>query len=261
MEKSKENKGITLLALIILIIVMSILITTAIYSGVGSVRYTRFMKIKSEMEIMQSNVNSWYEKYINKDESVLDYGEIVNYSDYDKEFMYVGADETIAQNYRLFRSQYIKDTLGIDGIDYDYLISIKDRTVVLVEGIIYQDKLYYIPDDFDLKNVGVSETEITVDFNLTCGRNPKNLKEEVVFIHNLKFYDTGREINISKFNIEYSTDGSNWTNVSSANSKTEYNENTAYMVKTKDDGNYTIRIRLRDGEPLKLNNEILQKNQ
>ena len=57
----KNNKGITLVSLVITIIVLLILASVFIYSGVNTVRYTKFNKVKSEISIIQTNVNSWYQ--------------------------------------------------------------------------------------------------------------------------------------------------------------------------------------------------------
>lgn len=229
MKKAKENSGITLVALIVLIIVMAILITTAIYSGVGSIKYVRFMKIKSEIETLQASVNSWHEKYMNGDENILLRGEAVNYDDYKKEF----DQELVTEyaNYRLYTAKYLVDDIGIDGIENDYLISIKDRNVILVDGLIYQGEIFYGTKDFEVYNTEVEDPISSVSFDLHLGNNPKNLKEECIFIHNIHFYDNGREIKVSKFNIQYSSDGTNWNTINSTTSKTKFNGNDAYLFK------------------------------
>ena len=61
----KNEKGITLASLTLTIIILIILSAVAINSGVGTIRYTKFNKAKSEIEIMQTNVNSWYQEYMN----------------------------------------------------------------------------------------------------------------------------------------------------------------------------------------------------
>ena len=53
----KNNKGITLASLVLTIIVLLILASIFIYSGVNTVRYTKFNKAKSEISVVQTNVN------------------------------------------------------------------------------------------------------------------------------------------------------------------------------------------------------------
>ena len=255
MKKAKENSGITLVALIVLIIVMAILITTAIYSGVGSIKYVRFMKIKSEIETLQASVNSWYEKNMNGDESISQRGQVIDPDDYENELGHASGIEN--ENYRLYTAKYLVEDIGVDGIENDYLISVKDRDVILIGGLIYQGELYYTDDDFEIYETEVDAPISSVSFNLHCGNNPKNLKEECIFIHNIHFYDNGREIKVSKFNIEYSIDGTNWNTINSSTSKTKYNENDAYLFKIKDDGTYQVKITDRKGKyiPTNINDE------
>ena len=70
----KKNKGITLISLIILIIIMIILGTVSIYSGTNTIRYSKYMRAKSEMQTLQAQVNSWYEDYNSGKSEVLEYG-------------------------------------------------------------------------------------------------------------------------------------------------------------------------------------------
>ena len=50
----KNNKGITLISLIITIIVLIILATTAIYSGVSTINASKLTAFETELRIMQS---------------------------------------------------------------------------------------------------------------------------------------------------------------------------------------------------------------
>ena len=61
----KNNKGITLASLVLTIIVLLILASIFVYSGVNTVRYTKFNKAKSEISVVQTNVNSWYQELKN----------------------------------------------------------------------------------------------------------------------------------------------------------------------------------------------------
>ena len=66
-RKMKNEKGITLISLVITIIVLLILATISINAGTGTIRYSNYNKAKAEMQAMQDNVNSWYDEYANID--------------------------------------------------------------------------------------------------------------------------------------------------------------------------------------------------
>ena len=50
----KKNKGITLISLIITIIILIILASTAIYSGKGAIESSKLSAFEAELRIMQS---------------------------------------------------------------------------------------------------------------------------------------------------------------------------------------------------------------
>ena len=253
MKNAKDSKGITLISLIVLIIVLGILSSIAIYSGMGTLRYTRFMSARSQVEIMQTNVNSWYSS---KDENMKNYGTQVSYNDYKDAFDAAEVSESDSQTYRLFTPKYLEETLGVNGIDSDFLVSVQEREVILANGVRYQDKMYYTPEDFDLSNIKIDPVT-SVSFDLVCGLNPNNLTEEDIFVKDIKFYDSENEVKVSKFVIEYSTDnGTSWTAINSKNSMTELKANEssepfkAYGIKIGNDGDYSIRIKTNDGRAL-----------
>ena len=59
----RSNKGITLIALVITIIILLILSTIIIYSGQNVIKSSKFDIFSTELKAMQTNVNELYEKY------------------------------------------------------------------------------------------------------------------------------------------------------------------------------------------------------
>lgn len=58
----KNNKGITLVALIITIIILLILASVATYSGIGVIKSAKLTAFTTELKIMQTQVNEIYEE-------------------------------------------------------------------------------------------------------------------------------------------------------------------------------------------------------
>ena len=65
----KKNKGITMISLAITIIVLMILSSITVYSGVSTAKKSRYYNAIHQMKIMQSEVNDWYENKKNGDET------------------------------------------------------------------------------------------------------------------------------------------------------------------------------------------------
>lgn len=146
----KEDRGVTLIALGVTIIILIILAGIASYSGITNIKDSKVANVKAQLRVMQTMVNSWYQEFENGNTNVLEYGssDISNYSE-----VFNTAGITDTSGYRLFTSKYIKDDLDIDGISYDMLINIKNRNIILTKGVKGDDKMYYDLEDFGISNV------------------------------------------------------------------------------------------------------------
>lgn len=159
----KRNQGITMVALVITVMILIILASITTYSGLETARESRYYDTVSQMKVMQTKVNEIYEDYTNGDETVKtqisNYGQSIAASgkgtEAEKAYNSVKqSNSDVAGNfedYRYYYASYIKDTLDLDGMDYDFIINIKKRTVILVEGIQKDETTYYalcqIPDE------------------------------------------------------------------------------------------------------------------
>ena len=57
----KQNKGITMISLVVTVIVLMILASITTYSGISTAKESRYYNAVHQMKVMQSEVNSWYE--------------------------------------------------------------------------------------------------------------------------------------------------------------------------------------------------------
>lgn len=175
MNNVKNQKGVTMISLVITIIVLVILSTMVTHTGISSIRNSRFERFKKELETVQSNVDLWYEKYLDltfdeisigikipteKEESIKKQLEkMMNQSDQNG---LSGLDITTdnLNRYRYF-GKYEFENLQIDGIENDYIIDVKKRIAIVVDGYEFEGKKYYILDQ--IRNVvrGGSEVKET----------------------------------------------------------------------------------------------------
>ena len=278
----KNNKGITLASLVITIIILLILASVFVYSGVNTVRYTKYNKAKSEISVVQTNVNSWYQelknventdeyKALQTDDEKLQYKN--NFLD-DKGYGVTTDDPACSQkklddtleglndkgieienfdNYRYLSSTFLENKLGLNA-SYDYLANIEDRTVILFGGLEYNGEWYYTMEDFGLTNIK-SNTISGITFDLAQGDNTE------IVISNLKMTDNeNNKIDFSKFIVEYKKKGeANWTDVTKDIIKfedgEENNKTTKYKFTSGDIGEYIVKISTID-KKLPSENEI-----
>lgn len=160
MNKLKKNaKGITLISLVVTIIILVILSSIITYSGLSSIRNNKFEKLRFEMEIVQANVNLWYQQYIDVPNEEIDIGSPIPDSMLSElqgptgtlnkvkeiaDSMNIDMSNDIS-SYRYF-SKTDFESLQISGIENNYIIDIKKQIAILVEAYEYNGTNYYIID-------------------------------------------------------------------------------------------------------------------
>jgi len=246
--KLKENKGITLISLIISIIVLIILASVATYSGIHVINSSKLTAFTAEMKIMQSQVNSLYNKWknegvvttIGQDGTKNNYAgaDILNLgydldSQADEVFKANASGITDKTGYRLFNNDLIKG-LGIEGVEQSFFINIQKRSVVSYKGLKYEGQMYYTLEQLpkSLYNVeydgytdeNIDKPTFDVEANLISENKWK------IDIKNIKFNG-----NINKWRVQYKAEGaSNWSTT----------EDHSFIV----DGNLKYEIRIVNGD-------------
>ena len=171
----RKNKGITLISLIVMIIVIIILASVASRTGLSVIRESKYNRAISEMKIMQTKINEIYEDYKNGDET--QYGAEIpaqvqskaqtayNAVNPNNSHPEVGAFE----DYKYYSADYIKNTLDVDGIDGDYLVNIKTRTAISIDGAKNEGTTYYALCQISGEQYNVEYINPEVAFNPNGG--------------------------------------------------------------------------------------------
>lgn len=168
----KNNKAITLIVLVIMIIVILILAGVATTAGLNVVKETRYYNAIAKLKVMQTKVNEIYEQYTNENEEgkteIENYGQAITpdvvsvaniaYNSA-KNNNLTGTNIGELADFRLYTSNYIKNNLDLDNVDYDYIINIKTRTVVLLNGIVLDGKTYYSLGEIEGEQYNVEHVE------------------------------------------------------------------------------------------------------
>lgn len=150
----QNNKGITLIALVVTIIVLMILTSITTFYGKETINDSKYYNAISQMKIMQSNVNEKYEEYryiendSEKEDFKSDYGKDFSSSDNRLTTAISAMNDSInnnsnliriklnqKNNYKYFSVEYITEELDIEGITYDFAIDLDTRNVILLDGI------------------------------------------------------------------------------------------------------------------------------
>lgn len=265
----KNNKGITLASLVLTIIVLLILASIFVYSGANTIKYTKYNKAKSEISVIQTHVNAWYQEYKNlensdeykalqTDEQKLqyknnflndNYGVQANGSNCDSNKLAETVDAINIENieeYRYLSSDFLENKIGLN-VSFDYLVNIEERRVVLFGGIKYNEKWYFTAEDFNLMNVNGEVPINDSEFSLKQGYDKE------IIITDLKFKKNDEQVDISKFKILCASyNSNNWNDVTvSAIKYVDWKDNqTKYKFPVDNYGQYKIKITTTDNVEL-----------
>lgn len=147
MVKMKNNqKGITLVALTITIILMLVLATVTSYSIIDSYRKSKIMKFITEMQLIQDKVDELAQKgqlySIGQPASTKEEGTRTLAAVAAKKELQSG-DEINQEYYRYLSINDIANYLDIDDATSDILVNYKTREVISVDGVEYNGELHY----------------------------------------------------------------------------------------------------------------------
>lgn len=235
----KNNSGITLISLVITIILLLILATIGISSGISTVRSSKLTKFTTEIKIMQQKVNELYDSYTNNktvnvagnEYTGIDIANIgndisnVSEAQRNEVFSSSGSGITDASGYRYYNASTIEG-LGIHGVNGEFFINIKKRSVIAVEGFEHEGNKYYtleqLPDG--LYNVEYAPQQVgdpifDVDYK-KIGENKWR-----VTVSNIQY-----EGYINKWNVKYQKEGNDFWNTSE-NMSFEISEQGIYKIK------------------------------
>ena len=166
MEKALKNeKGITLIALVITVIIMILLIAAGITYGSYSVSEVKLQNFAYELQQVQGKVEQIYQKMLLEEDTKFislngkNLGVNIGYSDdaldilkeirgidyrdvtlqTDKEFY----PETGVSMYRYFSKADLDKTLDIKNAQHSVIINFKTREVISVDGVVCNDIEYH----------------------------------------------------------------------------------------------------------------------
>ncbi len=170
-----NQKGITLIALIVTIIVMLILAGVTVNIGTGSIDNSKMISFVAYMQTIQEKVD-----FISEYDNYKNYGEELTSGNKQKlqvilnnetESFFTKIDST---HLRFFDSSHIATDLELENINDKIIVDFNTREVISLNGIEYENSMYYtqyyLPGGQALKqqeeisrNLSFGEIETTID--------------------------------------------------------------------------------------------------
>lgn len=221
-------KGITLVSLVITIIVLLILVSIATYSGLNVINLSKLTTFTTELKIMQTEVNKLYQE-----DSEQEYGVAIT------EELKIQADKVFGElkndtqsgivsqdGYRYWDKNLIKQ-LGIEGVEQDFFINLKKRSVVSYEGFKTDGKIYYTLNQLPDGLYNVEYTEPTANkptFDITA--EYIGIDKWRITVSNIQY-----DGYINKWQVKYQLEG-----------KSSWNTSDDLSFVVNQGGNYKIQV-------------------
>ncbi len=228
--KNKE-KGVTLVALVTMIILLLILASIGYTVGDSTIDTAKFTQFKSELKVMQSKINELNQenktdigqKLTDNQKSILNITAI-------SDIIYNGKTEQektkIQNGFRYISKNYINTELNLDSVGRNYLINVEYSYVIFPDGFKYEGTTYYMIDQIEgeVYNVRYNDkNEKTGSFEVNATQENNKYKIEITNIQYNGYVD--------KWQVKYKLEG---------NSYWETSDSLTFYL--KDEGTYTINV-------------------
>ena len=141
----KNEKGITLMSLVITIVMMSILAVIGVNYGTSTIKAMQYQNFNYQLEQIQGRVDVIHEKINSGDNSYQTMGESATLSS--------NANSVLtslglkSSDYRYFTPQDLEKYLNISNVEQEVAINFQTKDVVSINGFLYEGKMHYRLND------------------------------------------------------------------------------------------------------------------
>lgn len=144
MVKIKRQRGITLIALILTIVIALILASITIYVGTDDIEYSKMVKFVAYMQTIQKKVDliAQYQNYENLGTNLTNEQKSVLNSIF-KNNNEIFKTTTDSETLKFFDTNAIASQLDIQNVDDDIVIDFATREVISLTGVEYENRMYY----------------------------------------------------------------------------------------------------------------------
>ena len=242
-KKVINDKGITLISVVIIVIILLILAGVATVSGISTVRFARFTAFRTELQLLQNEVNGLKQEKTNEElaslgtEMTAEQKQIFDVSEVSSVLQGKGMDiNTLENGFKYFSEEYLTDDLKIDGMTRDYYINLQERIIIATEPVTYENVDYYMLEQMENGGYNVQYNNQTGDLSFQLETELMSNNKGKIRIFNITYPGY-----IEKWEAQYRVKGTeNW------NSAGEFTGDN-YEFEVTQAGTYEVRL-IHEGE-------------
>lgn len=198
---TKDNKGITLVALIMTIVLMLILVSITSYSGINSYKHAQVTKFVTQMQLLQAKVD---DLAASKTIEELDLPSPTT-QEQRKAITSAFDNEEVTTNnmnkYKVFTKEDILNILEVEDVQNDIMVNFETREIVSSVGIAYEGKTYYTQYKLPNGQTVISNESVSRDLDFTLEVSIDGINSTV----------TVKDINITNGTLSYKEQNDNYS--------------------------------------------------
>lgn len=182
----KDNKGITLVILIITVVIMLILVGVGVYNAEQSYNNGVMNSFVAQMQLIQSNINTISYKEGSSLGTDIPAGKA---SELTRIIGSENLSQTTSVDWRYFTKETLESDLNIGDIDEEIAINFKTKEVISFIGIEYKNKMYYT--QYNLpggQKLIINDTEDSLNFELNVSIDGLNGLVKVLYPNPVESY-------------------------------------------------------------------------
>ena len=229
---TKDNKGITLIALVITVVIMIVIASVAIYTGIDTYKTAEVNKFVIEMQLLQAKIDDLVATNTIEDLNNMTLQSVTTQEQINAITSAFNQGEIIAADtskYKVFTPNDVLNILEVENVQDDIMVNFETREIVSTVGVEYKDTIYYtqykLPEGQIIITDSV-ETDRVVSFNTNMVVDGLNA---TITINNIKI--TNGTLSYKETSINY------WTTI------TNYTENgKEYIANISKSGNYVLKL-------------------
>ncbi len=202
-----EEKGITLVTLVVTIIVLLILSTVTITISVDQFDNIKLKGFYTKLETVQQGIEKiaeTNESYIDSNNNTIylrDLGEVPT----EEQKNLIESLGYTSENFKFFTASQVEQELEITGVDLDLLIDFNTRNVISTQGIEADGKTYYTLENKKYTvDINENKNKGTVDFSYKAEKYGENSYKITIMPLNIGDIKQGT-VKYKKENINYWT--------------------------------------------------------
>lgn len=229
---TKDNRGITLVALIITIILMLILVSVTTYSGINSYKNAQVTKFVTQMQLLQAKVDDLVSSKTIEELNSMNLQTPTTQEQQNTINSAANNEEVTTNNvneYKVFTKEDVLNILDVEDVQNDIMVNFTTREIVSLVGIEYEGKTYYTQYKLPNGQAVINNESVSRDLSFT----------PTISIDGLNATITISDIKITNGTLSYKEQSDNY-----AQTITNYTEKgKEYKINISKSGKYVFILR------------------